>query len=238
MARKPTYNIGAGTQVTLICKICGIDFVRSIMKKKAKFCSIDCSIQNLRKPEIIAKRAKTTTGLKRLKTNHKRKTFTKIRECVKCRVNLISYYSTSGQCRCCAKIKHTQQNTCLDCGKEIRQKSVYCIKHCKTGSRSSNYIQDRTLVARTDERSNPCYKEWRINVYKRDNYMCKLKNNECDGRIEAHHILPWRDFENLRYEVNNGITLCAFHHPRRKEKEYQMVPYFTSIINSSWAQES
>ena len=35
--------------------------------------------------------------------------------------------------------------------------------------------------------------------------------------IRAHHILPWRIVE-LRYNINNGITLCQFHHPHGDKK--------------------
>lgn len=31
------------------------------------------------------------------------------------------------------------------------------------------------------------------------------------GKVVAHHILPWKDYIELRHEVNNGITLCHYH---------------------------
>jgi hypothetical protein len=62
----------AGGDVTLTCQMCGDTFVRNRMKKKAKFCSISCSVKNIHRPEIIAKRAKTATGLKRPYANYKK----------------------------------------------------------------------------------------------------------------------------------------------------------------------
>lgn len=50
------------------------------------------------------------------------------------------------------------------------------------------------------------YKEWRFSVFKRDSFLCQ----RCfvKKEVEAHHIKNWRDNEELRYDVNNGITLC------------------------------
>lgn len=51
------------------------------------------------------------------------------------------------------------------------------------------------------------YKLWRFSVYKRDGFACVLCGAH-GGKIHAHHIRPWRNHEELRYDVNNGVTLC------------------------------
>lgn len=66
----------------------------------------------------------------------------------------------------------------------------------------------------------------------RDNWTCRIADNNCDGKMVAHHILPWRDFPELRYEVNNGITLCHFHHPRKRNDEMRLSPYFQELIKA------
>lgn len=51
------------------------------------------------------------------------------------------------------------------------------------------------------------YRLWRAEVFKRDGYICAL----CRTRgvpLEANHIERWTDREDLRYDVNNGVTLC------------------------------
>jgi hypothetical protein len=54
--------------------------------------------------------------------------------------------------------------------------------------------------------------EWRRMVFERDNYTCQ----KCGERanIIAHHIKSYYKFENLRYKITNGITLCRSCHPK------------------------
>lgn len=84
----------------------------------------------------------------------------------------------------------------------------------------------------TPTREGADYKNWRLAVYKRDNFKCRISSRDCLGRIEAHHILPWHKYENLRFEVNNGITLCHFHHPRSRKKETDLAPTLTNLITN------
>lgn len=99
------------------------------------------------------------------------------------------------------------------------------------GDKHPLWIKDRNLIKRQLERNNHEYKQWRINVWKRDNYKCKMLNKDCGGRIEAHHILGWTLYPELRYEINNGITLCHLHHPRKKDEEIKLSPYFQELVN-------
>jgi hypothetical protein len=60
---------------------------------------------------------------------------------------------------------------------------------------------------------NMKYWIWRRDVFKRDNYICqecgvKLKRKDC----VAHHIKPWRDYKELRFNVDNGVTYCRSCH--------------------------
>jgi hypothetical protein len=41
-----------------------------------------------------------------------------------------------------------------------------------------------------------------------------------------------KEFPELRYEVNNGITLCQHHHPRKKEDVAKLSPYFQNLVAS------
>lgn len=70
------------------------------------------------------------------------------------------------------------------------------------GGVSYNYV---------DRLSKECI-DWRKAVYKKDNYTCQccgVKNSKGNHIIlNAHHVYNWSDYESLRFDINNGITLC------------------------------
>lgn len=50
------------------------------------------------------------------------------------------------------------------------------------------------------------YRKWRENVLIRDDYTCKHCGTKIE--LEVHHIKKFSEFEDERYEINNGVTLC------------------------------
>jgi hypothetical protein len=55
--------------------------------------------------------------------------------------------------------------------------------------------------------------EWARLVKERDGYKC-AECNETDF-LHSHHLLPKKDFPELMYDINNGITLCRICHAKR-----------------------
>jgi len=102
-----------------------------------------------------------------------------------------------------------------------------------TGDKHPKWIFDRSLIKRQTERNNPEYKQWRLNVWLKDNFRCRINNKDCSGKIIAHHILSWSQFPELRYNINNGITLCHAHHPRRRAEEKRLIPFFQGLVSVS-----
>ncbi len=99
-----------------------------------------------------------------------------------------------------------------------------------SGKNNPSYKEDRSTLAKKQERNDYAYQDWRKQVWLRDNFKCKIANPDCKGKIEAHHILSWRDYPELRYQLNNGITLCHAHHPRKRSEEAKLSPYFQSLV--------
>ena len=62
------------------------------------------------------------------------------------------------------------------------------------------------------------YTEWRNKVFKRDNFTCQIYRNNKGGNLNAHHIKNFKDYPKLRYDINNGITLCEECHIRIHKK--------------------
>jgi len=100
-----------------------------------------------------------------------------------------------------------------------------------SGSRSYRWIEDRSKIKVGDRNLNdPLQKGWRKAVKDRDEWKCRIADENCSGRLEAHHILPWSEFSELRYEIKNGITLCHHHHPRKKAQVMELSPYFQELV--------
>ena len=104
------------------------------------------------------------------------------------------------------------------------------LKGYNSGEKHPQWIEDRTKVKLDTERGGPLHKQWSRKVKERDGYKCKMSNDNCEGKIVAHHILLWSKFPELRYEVNNGITLCHFHHPRKRNDEMKLSPFFQELV--------
>lgn len=49
---------------------------------------------------------------------------------------------------------------------------------------------------------------WRDEVYKRDNFTCQCCGDNKGRNLNAHHLEGYHWCKELRYEVNNGITIC------------------------------
>lgn len=104
----------------------------------------------------------------------------------------------------------------------------------RSGENSATWIKDRTKLKKSEKKHlDVQYKYWMLEVKKRDKWGCRLKSKDCSGRLESHHILPWRDYPELRYIINNGITLCHAHHPIKRAEEKRLEPIFMELVSVS-----
>lgn len=103
------------------------------------------------------------------------------------------------------------------------------------GSDHPRWVKDRSKLAYRNERLLNSYEyiKWRTAVFTRDGFKCKMSDETCARGLEAHHILSWRDSVELRYTVNNGITLCRVHHPRMATEEKRLAQLFKKLVSVS-----
>lgn len=92
-----------------------------------------------------------------------------------------------------------QGRLCRPCGRPKRE------DHFK-------FNPDLTDAERITNRDYYAIIEWRLNVFKRDNYTCVRCGDEKGGNLNAHHLNGYNwDVEN-RLNLDNGTTLCDYCH--------------------------
>lgn len=106
------------------------------------------------------------------------------------------------------------QKSCQHCGGEFHvipaeQDKKFCSKPCAdrggfrySGKDHPNYREDSRR-----NRRNGSHHKWVNAVVSRDGATCQ----HCGAKgieLHAHHIKPYKDHPDLRFDVSNGITLC------------------------------
>lgn len=77
--------------------------------------------------------------------------------------------------------------------------------------------------------NDPSYKQFRLNVLKRDKFTCQMCNSK-KRRLNVHHIIKWSSAASLRFDTSNGITLCSGCHKKINGKESHYISLFNEII--------
>jgi hypothetical protein len=83
----------------------------------------------------------------------------------------------------------------------------------KIGPSSSHWLGGITPINMVIRHCDD-YVAWRTAVFQSDNYTCQ----ECGQRgvpLEAHHIKSFAHYPELRFDVDNGITLCEKCHHKK-----------------------
>lgn len=102
------------------------------------------------------------------------------------------------------------KRVCPKCGKRKSSTSETCARcHLATigGDGNPNWkggITPENLRQRTSKR----YKGWQQAVFERDAYTCQECGDARGGNLNAHHKKPWAKHPELRFDVDNGVTLC------------------------------
>ena len=100
---------------------------------------------------------------------------------------------------------------CKMCGKEL---SLYTVKLCNSCARSKENnpawnggITPKSALIRNSKRME----NWRLSVFERDNWTCQ-KHNIKGNKLRAHHIQNFASNQELRFDINNGVTLSEKAH--------------------------
>lgn len=150
----------------------------------------------------------------------------------RCEICGVLFVARAGATYCSRKCRYLSQVTrvpksCDICGKSFSVKLAvhklgrgkYCSTDCFHKSRIGVYVGENhwnwkggaTPKSLIDRRGIK-YKDWRKSVFTRDNWTCQDCGARCGcgKRIElhAHHLFPFADYSEHRFEVWNGKTLC------------------------------
>lgn len=83
--------------------------------------------------------------------------------------------------------------------------------------RITHWYENNGIGETAKKRNNYAYRSWRGRVLKRDGFRCQQCGSTED--LNVHHIMPFAQYPELRFEVSNGITLCESCHKEHHRKE-------------------
>ena len=66
-------------------------------------------------------------------------------------------------------------------------------------------------------------KLWRETVFNRDNYICQMCGKKGSGNLQADHKLPFSIYPELRFDINNGQTLCINCHIIKTKEDWFLI---------------
>jgi hypothetical protein len=128
-----------------------------------------------------------------------------ILEIFKITQNSNSSYNYFWKCQCdCGNICIAL----LDSLKKGKTKSCGC---GRKGKGHYKYNKNLTDEERLIKRNTPEFKKWASDVKKRDDYICQICLQK-GKRLNSHHLYSWSKYKDLRYDLDNGVTLCLKHH--------------------------
>ena len=97
------------------------------------------------------------------------------------------------------------------------------LSEAKRGEKSPSWRGGITPINRAI-RGSLDYKLWREAIFKRDNFTCQ-ECGERGGSLHAHHIKPFAYFPELRFAIDNGLTLCVSCHEKTENYKKKLKQY-------------
>ena len=195
-----------------------IEFSISKNNQSAWLCQCECGeIKEIRAGDLKAGKSKSCGCYKKHKQKEKTKRsilnqkFNKLLA-----IEILEEKSKSGKvmwkflCECGNIINRNRSDVVSG-----KTKSCGCLrtnnpKKCKENHHNWNADLTNEERVKIAERGNRSYlsevNRWRRDIFIRDNYTCQI-SGEVGGKLCVHHIFNWKDYPNLRFDIDNGITL-------------------------------
>ena len=79
-------------------------------------------------------------------------------------------------------------------------------------------------------RKSTKYIQWRTKIFQRDKYICQICK-QVGGKLNADHILTFSLFEESRFDLDNGRTLCVECHKKTDTYAGRISGYKKITIN-------
>ncbi len=97
-------------------------------------------------------------------------------------------------------------------GRSGQSNALYRKGYMRRGGNNTNWKGEHSLTKRNGLlRVSIAFQEWRIQVFNRDNFTCGHCGKH-GGDLQAHHIKPFAEYPELRFDIANGLTLCITCH--------------------------
>jgi len=117
------------------------------------------------------------------------------------------------------KGKHIQTNNALEVWRLNGGKPPHTGKKRPELTGEKNHMWKGGITPERNKiRSSPEYRIWKYAVFARDNFTCQNCYKR-GGNLNAHHIKGFATHPELRFAIDNGLTLCEpCHKKHRKHK--------------------
>ena len=116
----------------------------------------------------------------------------------------------------CDEVRKKAEDTCLHKYGKKRYAQTIFFRERFSGENSPTWKGG--LSQKRTERATVQYRDWRKSIFVRDIYQCQCcgAKSAHGSKVElhAHHIFNWIDNPDIRFEEENGITLCSSCHYR------------------------
>lgn len=96
-------------------------------------------------------------------------------------------------------------------------------KHPELASKGENHYNWQGGITPENRRIRRSiqFRLWRQAVFARDNWICQ-KCNKKGGKLHAHHIKSFAEYPELRFAIDNGLTLCKNCHEKTDNYKNQV----------------